>query len=340
MTVIEAIGSNGFLLPPMIILAAKQHQASWYQNLCPDWTIGVSETGWTNDQLGKNWLEAFNKHTKARTAGAYRLLILDGHGSHATAEFDHFCNENKIICLYLPPHSSHLLQPLDVACFGPLKHAYGQQIQNFMKLGINHIDKDDFLEAYQTVRPGVFTTPNINASFAGAGLIPYNPGRVLDSLHFQSDMTPPGSSHSKSSSSWTAGTPKTTKDLKKQGGLVRHLLGRRTASPCPVNQAVNQVIKGCEIAMNNAVLLDHEVYNLRMANQRQKRKRETSKTYIASGGVLTGAEGQQRVQEVQEVDREVAEDGERPRKRAPPQCTNCHLIGHNRTSCPTRPRHY
>ena len=123
------------------------------------------------------------------------------------------------------------------------------------------------------VRPGVFTTVNINARFAGAGLIPYNPGRVLDSLHFQSDMTPPGSSHSKSSSSWTAETPRTTKDLKKQGGLVRHLLGRRIASPCPFNQAVNQVIKGCEIATNNnALLLDHEVHRLRMANQRQKRK--------------------------------------------------------------------
>ena len=24
----------------------------------------------------------------------------------------------------MPPHSSHLLQPLDVGCFAPLKHAY------------------------------------------------------------------------------------------------------------------------------------------------------------------------------------------------------------------------
>ena len=55
----------------MIILAAKQHQASWYQNLHPDWAIGVSETGWTNDQLGKRWLELFNEHTKASTAGVY-----------------------------------------------------------------------------------------------------------------------------------------------------------------------------------------------------------------------------------------------------------------------------
>ena len=337
MTVIEAIGSNGFLLPPMIILAAKQHQASWYHNLHPDWIIGVSDTGWTNDNLGRKWLEeVFDKNTKPRTAGVYRLLILDGHGSHATAEFDHFCSENKIICLYLPSHSSHLLQPLDVACFGPLKHLYGQRIQTFMKLGINHIDKNDFLEVYQAVRPQAFTASNINAAFSGAGLIPYNPGRVLDNLHI-SHTTPPGTPHSKSSSSWTAETPKTTKDLKRQGVLVRRLLERRTASPCATGEAVNQVMKGCEIAMNNALLLEHEVKQLREANQHQKRKRQTPKAFIASGGTLTGIDGQKRVQDIEEAAREVEDEGERPRKRAPPQCTNCQVIGHKRNSCPSRP---
>ena len=105
-----------------------------------------------------------------------------------------------------------------------------------------------------------------------------------------------------------------------------------------MREAVDQVVKGCEVAMNQALILDHEVKQLRSSNQRQKQKRETSRTYIASGGILTGAEGQQRVQEMEEAGREVVEEGERPRKRAPPQCTNCHLIGHNRTSCPTRPR--
>jgi hypothetical protein len=30
----------------------------------------------------------------------------------------------------MPPHSSHLLQPLDVGCFAPLKKAYGRQAKN------------------------------------------------------------------------------------------------------------------------------------------------------------------------------------------------------------------
>jgi hypothetical protein len=115
----------------MIILKGKNHQASWYkvEGLPYGTVIGTSENGWTNDKLGLFWLkEVFNKHTQSRTIGRYRLLILDGHGSYSGPEFDQFCIENSIISLYIPPHSSHLLQPLDVSCFSPLKHAYKQEV--------------------------------------------------------------------------------------------------------------------------------------------------------------------------------------------------------------------
>ena len=62
-------------------------------------------------------------------AKRYCLLILDGHSSHANANFDHFCMERWIIPLYMSPHSSHLLQPLDISCFAPFKHYYGQKIR-------------------------------------------------------------------------------------------------------------------------------------------------------------------------------------------------------------------
>jgi hypothetical protein len=34
----------------------------------------------------------------------------------------------------MPAHASHLLQPLDVGCFGPLKQAYGRQIEHQIAL--------------------------------------------------------------------------------------------------------------------------------------------------------------------------------------------------------------
>jgi hypothetical protein len=62
------------------------------------------------------------------TRGAYRLLILNGHNSYAALEFDQFCKDNKIITLCIPPHTSHLLQPLDVECYSPPKVVYRHEV--------------------------------------------------------------------------------------------------------------------------------------------------------------------------------------------------------------------
>jgi hypothetical protein len=63
-----------------------------------------------------------------RAQGKYQLLILDGHTSHKSAEFDLFCKNHQIIPLYMPSHSSNKLQPLDVGCFAPLKEVYSTEV--------------------------------------------------------------------------------------------------------------------------------------------------------------------------------------------------------------------
>jgi hypothetical protein len=103
--------------------------SSWYLDLLPPkWTIAVSENSWKTDQLGLIWLaDVFEKYIKDRIKGIYRLLILDGHGSYSTPEFDLFCKDYNIITLCMPPHSSHLLQPLDVSCFAGLNGRTGDK---------------------------------------------------------------------------------------------------------------------------------------------------------------------------------------------------------------------
>jgi hypothetical protein len=101
----------------------------------------VSENSWTTNKIGLWWLKHFDKHTKGRTIGRYRLLILDGYGSHISPEFDQYCIEHLIIVLCMPAHSSHLLQPLDVGCFSVLKRSYGRLVELKMSLGVNYIAK-------------------------------------------------------------------------------------------------------------------------------------------------------------------------------------------------------
>jgi hypothetical protein len=84
----------------------------------------------------------------------------------------------------MPAHSSHLLQPLDVSCFGLLKRAYRGLIKAKQRLSFYHINKHDFLKAYPSARQQVFTIQNIQSGFRAAGAIPFNPQEVLDTFNY------------------------------------------------------------------------------------------------------------------------------------------------------------
>ncbi|KAH7548829.1 hypothetical protein BM1_10854 [Bipolaris maydis] len=301
-TVIECVNASGWSLPPFVILSGKVHQSSWYHNLPPDWTIGTSDNGWTTDQLGVEWVKHFNQHTTARTAGVYRLLILDGHGSHATPEFDQYCTENKIITLCMPPHTSHLLQPLDVSCYSPLKRAYGREVEELARHGVYHVHKIDFLAAYTRIRPKIFTQQNIQAGFRATGLVPPCPDRVLSSLTVARTPSPPQTTTDNNTTAQAATqteTPHTVAELQQQVRYLQERLRRQPESPTSV--AIRQLAKSAQLAMQSATILAEENKKLREENQRQRQKQDQQRQYIASGGVLQVQQAQQLVAEAERL---------------------------------------
>ena len=262
-TAIEGVNATGWAISPFLILLGKIHQAAWYRDIPSDWIISVSDNGWTTNQLGLAWLKHFDSCTKARTVGTYRLLILDGHSSHATPEFDQYCTENRIITLCMPPHTSHLLQPLDVGCFSPLKRAYGYEIQKLARQRVYHIDKVDFLSIYKSVRLQALKLENIQAGFQATGLIPFNPERVLSSLTIVRTPSPPQTA-SVIEEQWIAETPHTIDQLQKQACFIQDHLRRQSQSPTTL--AISQLVKGCQLAMHSATILTEENIKLRAAS--------------------------------------------------------------------------
>ena len=85
----------------------------------------------------------------------------------------------------MPPHSSYLLQPLDVGCFAPLKQAYGRQIEHLMRMHINHETKLESLCGFREAFKASITAKNIQGGFAEAELVSYDPERVLSQLDVQ-----------------------------------------------------------------------------------------------------------------------------------------------------------
>jgi hypothetical protein len=110
-------------------------------------------------------LKHFDEHTKKRVVGTHHLLAIDGHESHNSLAFQQYCKVNKIITICMPPHSSHLLQLLDVGCFAPLKKAYGHQAEDLMRNQITYITKLEFLPCFIRAYNAAITPSNIQGGF-------------------------------------------------------------------------------------------------------------------------------------------------------------------------------
>jgi hypothetical protein len=177
-SIIECISANNYVLPPFVIFQGKRIQQAWIpKDLDPQFVIRVSENGWTDCNIALEWIRHFDKYTAPRTHGKYRLLILDGHASHVSPQFVEYCEEHNIIPLCLPPYSTHELQPLDVGVFGPLAKAYRKLVTEGALFGAVKVDNHQFLRYYEKARACIFR--NIPGAWRGAGLLPYNPEKVL-----------------------------------------------------------------------------------------------------------------------------------------------------------------
>jgi hypothetical protein len=239
----------------------------------------------------------------------------------------------------MPPHSSHLLQPLDISCFAVLKRFYGQQIEEYMRNGLNHIDKADFLTAYIMARNESMTTNTVRSGFSATGLVPFDPERVLLKLNTQlRTPTPPADLPSTQRSPWVPETPYDIAQLELQAQTIKGYLSRRTQSPpTPTDHALNQLVKGYQMAIHSTILLADENRRLRTKNKRQKIKKTKRRLYIAQGGVLTVQEGLNRLQGADLGPREgLADQQAQPQIRAPRMCSICRSLEHTARTCAQR----
>jgi hypothetical protein len=112
------------------------------------------------------------------------------------------------------------------------------------------------------------------------------------------------------------------------------------------------------MAMHSAVLLSNENERLVAENQRQKRKRAQKRSYVARGGIFTGEEATNMINQATEAAAaatqaleavkaaktaeaaakaaaEAAKAAEAQNKtRAPPRCSLCGSLDHRAPRCP------
>jgi hypothetical protein len=340
-TVIQSINSQGWAIPPFIIVAGKHHLTNWYEDstLPSDWVIATTHNGWTTNEKGVEWIRHYEKHTEPRSCGAYRLLIMDGHESHHSMEFELFCQEKRIITLCMPAHSSHILQPLDVGCFGPLKKAYGREIEGLMKGHLTHITKTDFLPTFFAAFQAAMTENNIKGAFRGAGLIPLDPESVLSRLDVKLRTPSPVEGAIELPNLWIPRTPNNPTEATSQTDYIkRRISHHQGSSPTSLLAAMDQFAKGARGIMHRMALLKAENEQLRTTNATLSKRRRARKTRLRLGGSMTIAEGQ-ALQDQRDAEQQVQLDirqsrGRKPRNEAKrPRCGVCGESGHNARTC-------
>jgi hypothetical protein len=329
-TTIVAANAQGRSIPPFIIFKGAQQYDTWHAAIAdrPGWVLSVSEKGWTSHDHGLLWLKHFDSCTKDVKVGSRRLLIMDGHSSHDTIEFRDYCSDHNIITVCMPPHSSHLLQPLDVGCFGPLKRAYSTELEALVRCRINHITKEDFLPAFKAAYDKAVVKENIVGSFRGAGLVPHDESAVLSKLDVRIRTPTPSSPDLPR---WEPKTPRTCAEVAAQSQHVKQRIQRhQDSSPTSILEGLTSLEKGVTLIAHGALIMQVEIEQLRSANallsKRKSRKRKVLKG-ATTISVAQGLEIGSRLAVAQNVtDNNVSG----PRQR---RCGRCRQPGHRIETC-------
>ena len=107
------------------------------------------------------------------------LLLTDGHKSHVNIDVIDLCRSNDVILFRLPLHTTHALQPLDVAVFKSLKDAFSKRVRALSFTKKNFIvTKRGFSRVVKRPLEQAFSIPNVKAGFAKSGIYAFNPDAV------------------------------------------------------------------------------------------------------------------------------------------------------------------
>jgi hypothetical protein len=72
-----------------------------------------------------------------------------------------------------------VLQPLDVAIFGPLKQHLTMALLHLNEAQLTRISKAEWMDAYIKAREAAFSNSNIASAWRGCGLQPFQPQKVI-----------------------------------------------------------------------------------------------------------------------------------------------------------------
>jgi hypothetical protein len=319
--VVECICGDGSSVAPLVVFKGQNGSTEWVQSpeIPGNWRFSASQNGWTSNMHGLKWLQCcFDLDTQEKADGGYRLLILDGHGSHVTGSFIMHCMDHRIALMSLPPHTSHVLQPLDVGLFGPLKTALSNHQDKLFRLQVVRIRKIESLIAYVKARRTAFRHDNVLGGWSRAGLIPLNSQKVLSKLvptirstlnsHKSNEPAQPPPSTPRNDNiletSLLDSSPPDASHLRQTNTAFRRRLGLTTLLKTPDRGYAFRLSVTSEKLLAQVSLLHHENAELKRLNAQRKEYTKGNRVALKDRLLLTAEELRETAREMQKMEEE------------------------------------
>ena len=174
-TVLACASAAGSTLPPMFVYKSLSGRVpNGVQEGAPAGTLFTAQkSGWIDKNLYLKWFtELFLTSIPAERP---ILLLVDGHKAHVTQEVIESAAENQVLVFCLPAHSSHLLQPLDLSLFGPLKRGWVRACAAFSHITSTVVNQRIFAKIFNIAWHSGTTPEVIRGGFKRSGIFPFDP---------------------------------------------------------------------------------------------------------------------------------------------------------------------
>lgn len=175
-TVLGCVCANGTFIPPLIIFKGVRWNPELTRGCLPNSLVKLSPKGWINSEIFLQWLQFFiNAIPKERPV----IVLMDSHASHISPAVIELAKQNEVHLFTFPAHTSHLLQPLDVGIYRPLKSAWNQSVNDYMReKNGEKPSRYNFNEIFTRAMVKSFSPTNIEHAFRKSGISPLNKNAI------------------------------------------------------------------------------------------------------------------------------------------------------------------
>ena len=182
-TVLGCGNAQGQQLPPYFVFPGIRMNSALLSECTPGADGTVSESGWSNSEIFKKYLQNHViKYFPERSESFPVVLFYDGHRSHINLGLVQWARQEHIILFVLPAHTSHVLQPMDVGCFGPFEKIFNGLSHKFMRESCGRsITKFDIGHLACRAYCKALSPENLQSAFRKSGIFPLNPQAVNQS---------------------------------------------------------------------------------------------------------------------------------------------------------------